>query len=512
MTETYPFPPAVDDADRRRLDLVHPADWTNPDGKGRYDLVVIGAGAAGLVTAAGAAGLGARVALIERNLLGGDCLNVGCVPSKGLIRAARAIADVRDAAEFGVSASCEPDFAAALARMRRIRAEIAPVDSAARFRDELGVDVFIGDATFADRESVVVRGPAGDRTLQFRRAVIASGARAAVPPVPGLVEARPLTNETVFNLTERPARLFVVGGGPIGCELAQSFARFGTTVTIGDMADRVLPRDEPDASARVRAALERDGVRLCLGIALERVERREDGVVVVTMKRGDRTEQVEADEILVAAGRKANIDGLGCEAAGVETRPRGVTVDARLRTTNKRIFACGDVAIPWQFTHTADATARIVIQNALFFGRKRWTDLVVPWVTYTDPEVAHVGKTRAQLDQDGTPYDVYRVDFDDLDRALLDGEPEGFAEALTEKGGERIFGATIVARHAGEMIGELVLAMTHGIGLGGIASTIHPYPTQSEAIRKLGDAYNRTRLTPRSAGILQKLIRLRRVI
>jgi pyruvate/2-oxoglutarate dehydrogenase complex dihydrolipoamide dehydrogenase (E3) component len=471
---------------------VHPPTWINPVPAGRYNLVVIGAGTAGLVSAAGAAGLGARVALIERDLMGGDCLNVGCVPSKALIRAARAVADARAAGEFGIGVPGPPavDFAAVMARIRRLRAEISPTDSAARFKG-LGVDVYFGQAVFAGRDTVAVDG----RTLRFKRAVIATGARAATPPIPGLSVAGYLTNETVFSLIALPRRLAVIGGGPIGCELAQAFARLGARVHVVEMETQLLGREDLDAARLVQQVLVRDGVRLVLGARVERVERGPGGKTLHL--QGGGAAYLEVDEILVAVGRAPNVEGLGLEAAGVAyDRTSGVRVDDRLRTTNPRIYAAGDVCTPLKFTHHSDFQARLVIQNALFLGRARASALVVPRCTYTDPEIAHVGLTAQEAAARGTRVRTFVQDLADVDRARLDGETEGFVKAHVAQGSDHIVGATIVARHAGEMLPELTLALTNGIGLGRLARVIHTYPTQAEAIRKLGDAYNRTRLTP----------------
>ncbi|HSE94577.1 MAG TPA: FAD-dependent oxidoreductase, partial [Methylomirabilota bacterium] len=334
---------------------VHPAEWANPKPAGRYNLVVIGAGTAGLVTAAGAAGLGARVALVERDLMGGDCLNVGCVPSKALIRAARAWADVRDAGEFGVAVPGAPraTFSAVMERMRRLRAGISGADSAWRLM-ELGVDVFFGSGRFGGPDSVEVAGT----TLRFRKAVIATGARAAAPAVPGLAETGYLTNETVFGLTALPRRLAVIGGGPIGCELAQAFARFGAAVTLLQRQPQILVREDRDAAERIQRALVRDGVRLVLDCRVERAQRDgEDRLLhlVVRGPAGDGRETVRVDAILVAAGRAPNVDALGLEAVGVAVdRDRGVRVDDHLRTTNPRIYAAGDVCSARRFTHHAD--------------------------------------------------------------------------------------------------------------------------------------------------------------
>ncbi|MDQ3335721.1 MAG: mercuric reductase [Myxococcota bacterium] len=486
--------------DRELVEHVHPPAWLNPEPRQRYNLVVIGGGTAGLVSAIGAASLGAHVALIERSLLGGDCLNVGCVPSKAVIRAARAVHDVRTASALGVrTGRVDVDFGAAMARMRRLRAAIAPHDSAARFRDA-GVDVFLGDAKFVARDAIEVAG----QRLAFARAVIASGARATAPPIDGLADAGFLTNETVFRLTELPRKLLVIGAGPIGCELAQAFRRLGSEVTILDRAPRLMPKDDPDASAIIHERFVAEGIELVLGTKLLRVER--DRTLVFERGRGE--ERVRGDQILVAAGRKPNIEDLGLDAAGVAASEQGVVVDDRLRTSNRRVFAAGDVASRFQFTHAADAMARIAIQNALFFGRKRVSALTIPWCTYTDPEVAHVGIS-AEDAAKRPDVTTFTVRLDTVDRAILDEEREGFARVHADRRG-RILGATLVARHAGESIGELVLAMTNGIRLGTVATTIHPYPTQAEAIRKLGDAYQRTRLTPRVRRILEAVLRWRR--
>lgn len=483
-----------DEHNRRLVGNVHPADWVNPEPAGRYNLVVIGAGTAGLVTAAGAAGLGAKVAIIERQLMGGDCLNVGCVPSKAVIRASRAIHDARAAGEFGVAAGEKPaiDFGAAMARMRRIRAGISGHDSARRFRDELGVDVFFGEGRFISPDIIEV----GGKQLRFKRAAVCTGARAAALPIAGLAEAGYLTNETVFSLTELPQRLAVIGGGPIGCELAQAFTRLGSEVVIIEALGQILGREDPDAARIVQDSLLNDGARIHLLAKIVKVERRGAEKVVVIEKDGE-TSEVVVDEILVGVGRAPNVEGLNLEAAGVAYDARqGVKVDEMLRTSNPRVFAAGDICFPYKFTHTADALARILIANALFMGRQKTSALTIPWCTYTDPEVAHVGMYEKEAREKGIEVTTLTVPLAEVDRALLDGEAEGFARVHLKKGTDGILGATIVARHAGEMINELSLAMTAGLRLSAIGKTIHPYPTQAEAVKKLADAYNRTRLTP----------------
>lgn len=471
---------------------VHPVDWTNPIPDGRYNLVVIGAGTAGLVSAAGAAGLGAKVALIERGLMGGDCLNVGCVPSKALISAARQAASTRDAGHYGIQAtSPNVDFVEVMQRMRRLRASISPHDSAKRF-SELGIDVFFGQGTFTSSNTVVV----GDQTLHFKKAVIATGARAAELPIPGLKDTGYLTNETLFSLTELPKRLIVIGGGPIGCEMAQSFARFGSHVTLIEQASHIMSREEDDAALIVQNAMQKDGVEFVLEAKVIRVETDGSDRVVVVSRAGQE-ERISGDQILVGIGRTPNLDGLGLEAVGVASHPQhGVEVDDRLRTTNSNIYAAGDVCSKYKFTHSADFLARIVIQNTLFMGRAKASKLIIPWCTYTSPEVAHVGIYPHEAADKGIELNTFTQPLSGVDRAILDGETDGFVRVYCKKGSDQILGATIVAAHAGDMIGEIVMAMKHRIGLGKIASVIHPYPTQAEAVRKLGDQFNRTKLTP----------------
>jgi pyruvate/2-oxoglutarate dehydrogenase complex dihydrolipoamide dehydrogenase (E3) component len=496
----------LDEHNVQLLEAVHPPTWTNPTPSGRYNMVVIGGGTAGLVTAAGAAGLGAKVALIERRLLGGDCLNFGCVPSKALIRSARSAGDLLEAHHYGVKAGSGfgVDFPAVMERMRRLRAQIGPHDSAERFRS-LGIDVFIGDARFTGLDTIEVAG----QTLRFARACIATGARPATPAIPGLAEAGFLNNENVFTLTELPPRLAVLGSGPIGCELAQCFARFGSTVTVIEQAGQVLPREDRDAAEFVIKAMGRDNVTFRLNASVVRVERSALGKTLV-LKTAGGEERLEVDEILVGIGRAPNVEGMGLEAAGVKFDARkGVEVTDRLRTTNPRIYAAGDVCSKYKFTHAADAMARIVIQNALFFGWSKASRLVMPWCTFTDPEIAHVGMYEKDAQEQGIATDTIAVELGKIDRAILDGE-DGLLKVLLRKGSDQILGATLVSRHAGETISELTTAITHGIGLRKLASVIHPYPTQAEVIKRAADAYNRTRLTPVVKKLFERVLAWRR--
>ncbi len=466
-----------DDARWRRL--VFPADYRNPTPSARYNLTVIGAGPAGLLTAIAAAGLGARVALIERAGLGGDCLNVGCVPSKTLLAAA----------------SSGLTFALALKRVRAVRAAIAVHDSVERYT-AAGVDVFLGQASFASAHEIRV----GEATLRTRRAVIATGARAHIPPLPGLAGIAPLTNETVFDLAGQPRRLAVLGAGPVGCELGQAFARLGTEVELLELAPQILPQEEPEAAERVADALLRDGVRLRPGVRVASAGRTDAGK---TLRLADGT-QVVADEVLVAAGRTRNVAELRLERAGVRADPTsGIAVNARLQTSHPHIYAAGDVCSALQFTHAADAQARVVVRNALFPGSARADRLVMPKCTYTRPELAHVGASSRDLDRAGRAFDRYRVEFGELDRGLTDDSADGYAEVLTARGTDRILGATIVGKDAGEQLSPVVLALTLGLGLERLGPLVLPYPTRSEYLRRIIDAHARTRLTPLAARTLR---------
>jgi pyruvate/2-oxoglutarate dehydrogenase complex dihydrolipoamide dehydrogenase (E3) component len=472
---------------------VHPPDWINPEPATCYNLVVIGGGTAGLISAAGAAGLGAKVALIERHLLGGDCLNVGCVPSKGVISASRAVYNARNSAQFGVTDGQKLgfDFGTAMERMRRLRADISHHDSARRYCDELGVDVFIGQGSFSGPDTVEVAG----KTLRFKKAAVCTGARAAAPPISGLEEAGYLTNETIFSLTVLPSRLAVIGGGPIGCEMAQSFARFGSRVSLIELGPHILGREDGDAAGILHGAFIREGIDLQLGVKIVGVET-SGSDRILHLERDGKLIDVTVDAILVGVGRAPNLDGLNLEKAGIKFDRTGVRVNDNLQTSNPNVYAAGDICFPFKFTHTADALARILIANALFMGRQRASALTIPWCTYTDPEIAHVGMYENDAKGKGVAVTTLTVPLADMDRAVLDGETEGFARVHLRKGTDKILGATLVARHAGEMINEFSLAITNGLGISAIAKTIHPYPTQAEVIKRLADAYNRTRLTP----------------
>lgn len=501
----------MDEYNQQLIANVHPPDWANPQPADCYDLVVIGAGTAGLVTAKGAAGLdiGLKVAMIEKNLMGGDCLNVGCVPSKCLIRSSRVVADMKEGLPYGVQPpeNIQVDFPAVMARMRQVRTRISPVDSAVAAK-KAGVDVFFGEASFASENTVSV----GGQILKFKKAVIASGARAVRPKIEGIEEVGYLTNENVFSLTELPKRLAVIGGGPIGCELAQAFHRLGSEVILFHRGSHILNKEDADAAEIVQQAFIKEGIRLVLNCQLQGVKQSPEGKEISFVGDGGQ-ESIVVDQILAGAGRQPNVESLNLEAVGVEYDPRrGVKVNDNLQTTNSKIFGAGDICMNWKFTHAADAAARIVIKNTLFspfgMGKSKLSDLVMPWVTFTDPEIAHVGMYEEEAQAKGIDCNTIKIDFDDVDRALADGETEGFLKILHKKGSDEILGATIVARHGGEMISEITTAIIGGMGLSKMSGVIHPYPTQASAIKQAADMYRRTLLTERTKKLLGFLSKL----
>lgn len=490
-------------------------------GEGTYNVVVIGAGTAGLVTAAGTAGLGGRVALIERNKMGGDCLNFGCVPSKALISSARLIRRIRDAEEWGLDRQ-EPRFAfeKIFERMRQRRAQIAPNDSQERF-ESLGVDVFRGEAKFLSADEVQV----GDEILRAKNFVIATGSRATIPNIAGIETVKFFTNETIFDeLSAKPESMIILGGGPISCELAQMFSRLGVHVTILQRGDQLLPKEDRDVAHFLERRLVSEGVRIVKNadahsaaasnagkVALELLDRqprndRGSGSVSESERPAELT--FFADALLIAIGRTPNLRSLDLKAAGVEFSEKGIRVNHLLQTSQSHIYAVGDVIGPFQFTHMADAQARVVVRNILVpfqFLRQKMDYSVVPWCTYVDPEIATVGLNESAAKKQNVEYDLIVQELREVDRAVVESESAGFAKVLLAKGSDQILGATLVCDHAGDLLPEFVLAMRHRIGLGGIASTIHVYPTLAELARKLGDKYNKTRLTPTARKIFRWL-------
>lgn len=480
--------------------LVRPAGWTVPSTVEVYDLIAIGGGTGGLTAASGAGLLGAKTALIEDHLLGGDCLVHGCVPSKALLHAASVAHQVRTAHEWGVHATVDRiDFSAVMNRLRSVRADIAHDDSAGVLA-ERHVDVIFGRAQLTGPDRLTVDG----RELRFKRAVIATGAHPRVPDIPGLRE-HAITNEQVFDLETLPERLLVVGGGPIGCELSQAFARFGARVTLVERDERLIPADDPEAAAVLRNALKADGVDVRLKTELRQVEP-VDGGYAATFAGEDEARLV-FDEILVAVGRIANTDGLGLDAAGVRYGPRGIEVDAWQRTSNRRIYAVGDVAVGPNFTHAAFAQGATSVYAALLpFVAKR-PKSPMSWATFTDPEVAHVGPVWSELHAMGEQVQTITLGMDQNDRARTDGDPRGFGRFHVRRGTDRLLAATFVGRGAGELIGEVALLMTMNKGLSTILETVHPYPTKSWLTLFLANEHSLSRLTPTTKTWLQRWFR-----
>uniref|UniRef100_UPI00248EC3A1 FAD-dependent oxidoreductase n=1 Tax=Aeromonas taiwanensis TaxID=633417 RepID=UPI00248EC3A1 len=474
-----------------------------------YNLVVIGAGAGGLVTSYIAAAVKAKVALIEKHKMGGDCLNTGCVPSKALIRAAHFAAEQRKAGELGFSPSrSEADFAAVMARVARVIREVEPHDSVERYQG-LGVECIEGAARLVSPWEVEVNG----RRLTTRHVVIATGARPLVPELPGLGDVPYLTSDSLWQLRPPPRRLLVLGGGPIGCELAQSFALLGIPVTLVELADQLLPREEREVAEALRHQMERDGATLLTGWRAERAEYQPEedmrvGLPIrLHLRRGDETQVIEGDQLLLALGRVANVSGFGLEELGVTLAPRGtVAVDGFLATNYPSILAVGDVAGPYQFTHFAAHQAWYAAVNALFgqFKRFRADYRVIPAATYTTPEIARVGLNRKEAEAQGIAFEATRFDLAELDRAIADGEREGFVEVLTVPGNDKILGATIVGTHAGERIAEFVLAMRHKLGLGKILATIHAYPTLMEGNKYVAGEWKRAHQPTRILALLAR--------
>lgn len=470
-----------------------------------YNLLVIGAGAAGLVTSYIGAAVKARVGLIERHKMGGDCLNTGCVPSKALLRSAKINHYIQQAGQYGLKhGSAEVDFPAVMARVHEIIRTIEPHDSVERYTD-LGVECLQGQAKLTSPYEVELNG----KTLTAKNIVIASGARPFVPPIPGLDEVNWYSSDTIWMLEEKPSRLLVLGGGPIGCELTQAFRRLGCQVAQVDMSERLMPREDPDVSEVIHQRWQEEDIELFLGHKAVRFEKQGDRQALVVEKQGEQ-QRIEFDAVLLAVGRKANTDGLGLETLGIDTTDRGtVEVNEFLQTKYPNILACGDVAGPYQFTHTAAHQAWYASVNALFgrFKKFKVDYRVIPWATFTDPEVARVGLSEQEADKQGIAYEVTKYGIDDLDRAIADSEAHGFVKVLTVPGKDKILGVTIVGYHAGELIAEYVTAMKYGLGLNKILGTIHIYPTLSEANKYAAGEWKRAHV---SANVLTWLERFHR--
>jgi pyruvate/2-oxoglutarate dehydrogenase complex dihydrolipoamide dehydrogenase (E3) component len=471
--------------DRSELLNVHPPGWKNPEPVHRYTMLVIGAGPAGLMTAFNAAKLGAKVAIVERDLFGGACFNVGCIPSKAIIRTSRVYAEMRNAENFGaqVPAGISVDFPAVMERMRRIRARISRRVSAKRL-SSAGVDVYFGEARFAGPDAVEVEG----KRLRFKRALIASGARPQLPSIPGIAEAGYLTNEDVFDLAECPPRLLVLGGGPLGCELAQAFCRLGSQVSIVQNDPMFLGNEERDAAQILSGSLARDGVGIHLNTEAVNV-RMDQNQKIIDLVSDDYKFSLTVDAILVGIGSAPNVERMNLEGAGVKYgKEAGIMTNDYLQTSNPNIYAAGDVCSEKKFPHIEAAAADLVLHNALFWGREKLSALAIPWCTYTDPEIAHVGLYVTEARAKGIPVKTFTVMMSDVDRAITDGEDEGFVKIHVREGTDEILGATVAASHAGEMISEISLAMNAKIALSALARVNHPYPTQAQAIKMAADA------------------------
>jgi pyruvate/2-oxoglutarate dehydrogenase complex dihydrolipoamide dehydrogenase (E3) component len=493
-------------SERERAANTRPETWRNPQPVSRYDLVILGAGPAGVAAANTAVAHGASVALIERNAVGGINLNFGSVPSKTLIRTARIYADMRNAQNYGarIPDDVRVDFAAAMQRVWHIRARLSRDESVQRLA-AAGIDVYSGHARFVSSDTLNVEG----EKLLFRRALIATGARPHMPAIPGLAEAGCFTDETIFELTELPRRLLVIGGGPLGCEQAQTFCRLGAQTTIVQNKPLFLDQEERDAAQILSEALSRDGIEVRLNTTAIGVRMQGD-TKLVDLVSDDYHNTIAVDAILAGAGRKPNVEGLNLEALGVEfDAHRGIRVDDFLCTANARIYAAGDVCLEHSYVDAATASARIAVQNALFRQRECWSSVVVPRCTYTDPEIAQVGISVSEANRLGLPVKTFTIPMHEVDRAVADSETAGFVKVHVNGRSDKILGATIVARHAGDMINEITLAMVAGIGLRKLARVLHAYPTQAEAIRMAADAYNRARLTPQIRSRLQRWMQSR---
>jgi len=477
---------AEDVGNRSLLNNVHPEVWTNPRPADKYNLVILGGGYAGILTAREAVRAGAKVALIERNLLGGVCLNAGCICSKAMIRTSRLYAEMRNAGRYGAQRpdNIHVDFAEVMERMRRVRSRVSRRTSARELKAS-GVDVFFGEGRFTGPEAMTVNG----ETLRFKRALVATGARPAIPSIPGLEEAGYLTNETVFELNECPRNLVVIGGGPLGCELAQAFCRLGSHVSLVQDEPLFLGQEERDAAQILSESLARDGIDIHLNTQTVGVRTEGPRKLVDLISDGNKA-TVVADAILLAAGRAPNVQGMNLEAADVNySDESGIRINDFLQTSNPRIYAAGDVCLEHKFAHIEGASAHIVTKNALFFGRLRLSTLTIPWCTYTDPEIAHVGMYVREAREKDIAVKTLTVPMHDVDRAMADAEEEGFVKIHIKEGTDRILGATVVARHAGELIGVISLAMSAGVGLRKLAHVSYPYPTQAAAIKMACNAY-----------------------
>jgi len=526
----------LDELNTELLNNVHPPDWQDPKADGdTYDVVVIGAGVGGLIAAGSSAGVGGKVAMIEAHMLGGDCLNTGCVPSKAFIHSANMahglkndVARMEEAGVFVDPSSVRVDFEQVMKRVRKVRSEISHHDSATRYSKELGVEVFIGYAKFASPRSVVVNG----QTLNFKKAVIATGGYPTLIDMEGLKELhekatsaevsdaeRPLimTNETFFNMTKQPTNMVTIGAGVIGMELSQAMQRLGTKVTVLGRSGKALPKEDPDMAEIVKQQLVEDGVEFKLSVKeyayielTGKTSASGNPEMAMTILEKGASEPITliCDAVLVAAGRRANVTGMDLEKAKVEYTPQGLVVNDKLQTTNSRIYGVGDVCSKFKFTHAADFMARAVVRNSLFFGKEKMSELLIPYATFTSPEIASVGLYGKDLDEKGIEYKIIEKHFKDNDRAICDDNTKGFVRFRVDTKKGLILGASIVGEGAANMISEVTLAMQSGTALGTLASVIHPYPTTAEVLRQSGDLLNKEKLTTNVKILLRGIVQI----
>ncbi len=458
--------------------------------KHEYDLIVIGGGAAGLTASGMGASFGAKTMMIERAHLGGDCTWYGCVPSKAILKSAKVAQQIRQASHYGLTDQpVAIDFPKVMAHMRHIRQEIYDDADDPKIYENMGVDVVFGSASFVDPHTIDIASDNGTRRVTSRYFVIAAGASAFVPPIPGIDTVPYLTNESLFELKEQPKRLAIVGGGPIGTEMAQAFTRFGSEVIVIDMLDRILSKDDAELASLLKEALVSEGVRYVLGAGVKALAQGDDGSIQITVEQDGQRHTIETDAVLMATGRRANVAALNPDAAGIAYTKQGITVNDRSRTNVRHIYAVGDVTGRYQFTHMSEHMAKVAVTNALLKVPMKIDTKHVPWVTFTDPEIAHTGMTEAELNAQGIAYTTYRFPFTKVDRALTDSEATGWIKVHAKRSNGKIYGVDILGASAGEMISEYALAMKNGVTLRNIADTIHPYPTYGLAVRRAADQW-----------------------
>ena len=469
-----------------------------------FDLIVIGGGAAGLTASGIGANFGAKTLMIERDKLGGDCTWVGCVPSKTLLKAAKVAHHIRHAGQFGLTDQpFEVDFSKVMEHVRDTRKMVYEDADAPSIYEKMGVEVRFGRARFTGTHSIEIETEDGTSRIRGRYVIIAAGGRPAAPPLDGLDEVDYLTNESIFEITERPERLAMIGGGPIGTEMAQAMQRLGTRVTVIERGDRILKKDDAQLAEMLQEVLEEEGVEYVFGADVRKVT--QNGKVEVVVKQGDRRRTIEADALLVATGRKPNVEGLNLEAAGIAYTEKGITVDDRCRTNQSHIFAVGDVTGRYQFTHMSEHMAKIAATNAILKLPSKIDTAHVPWVTYTEPELAHIGASEAQLKKEGESYQVYRFPYDKIDRAITESETTGLIKVYAKKWTGKILGASILGAGAGDLICEFAVAMKGGVTLREIADTIHPYPTLGLGVRRAADQWYAQKQSARVTRFVQKV-------